>query len=93
MPTVADSVRTALAKAGKLQGDLAKVLGKSKQSMSMKFAKDTFFADDLVTIAKFTGGKLAFVYPDGTLINIDADLDMSKRRNQKKQAAEEKENP
>ena len=84
MPTIADSVRMALTKANKKQKDLAEYLGKSKQSMSMKFTNDTFFGDDLVTIAKFTGGKLAFVYPDGTTINIDVDLDMSKKRNQKK---------
>lgn len=74
----------ALQKAGKKQKDLAERWGKTKQSMSMKFVNDSFFGDDLVDIAKFTGGKLAFIYPDGTVINIDVDPDMSKRRNQKK---------
>lgn len=74
----------ALQKAGKKQKDLAERWGKTKQSMSMKFVNDSFFGDDLVDIAKFTGGKLAFIYPDGTVINIDVDPDMTKRRNQKK---------
>lgn len=84
MPKVSDSVSMALQKAGKKQKDLAERWGKTKQSMSMKFVNDSFFGDDLVDIAKFTGGKLAFIYPDGTVINIDVDPDMSKRRNQKK---------
>ena len=84
MPKISDSVSMALQKAGKKQKDLAERWGKTKQSMSMKFVNDSFFGDDLVDIAKFTGGKLAFIYPDGTVINIDVDPDMSKRRNQKK---------
>lgn len=84
MPKISDSVSMALQKAGKRQKDLAERWGKTKQSMSMKFVNDSFFGDDLVDIAKFTGGKLAFIYPDGTIINIDVDPDMSKRRNQKK---------
>ena len=84
MPKVSDSVSMALQKAGKKQKDLAERWGRTKQSMSMKFVNDSFFGDDLVDIAKFTGGKLAFIYPDGTVINIDVDPDMSKRRNQKK---------
>ena len=84
MPKISDSVSMALQKAGKRQKDLAERWGKTKQSMSMKFVNDSFFGDDLVDIAKFTGGKLAFIYPDGTVINIDVDPDMSKRRNQKK---------
>ena len=84
VPKISDSVSMALQKAGKKQKDLAERWGKTKQSMSMKFVNDSFFGDDLVDIAKFTGGKLAFIYPDGTVINIDVDPDMSKRRNQKK---------
>ncbi len=91
MPKISDSVSMALQKAGKKQKDLAERWGKTKQSMSMKFVNDSFFGDDLVDIAKFTGGKLAFIYPDGTVINIDVDPDMTKRRNQKKAAEESEE--
>jgi len=76
----------ALNKAGKRQKDLAAYWGKSKQNMSVKMVNDAFFADDLVDIAKFTGGRLAFIYQDGTVINIDKDPDMTKKRNQKKKS-------
>ena len=61
----------ALAKAGKQQKDLAELYGVTKQSMSMKFKRDAWFGKDLTRIAEFTGGKLAFIYPDGTTIQFD----------------------
>lgn len=71
--SIAKCVRMALAKAGKQQKDLAELYGVTKQSMSMKFKRDAWFGKDLTRIAEFTGGKLAFIYPDGTTISIDTE--------------------
>lgn len=69
--SISSSVRMALTKAGKRQIDLAQLYGWSKQSMSTKFSRDSWFAKDLTRVAEFTGGRLAFVYPDGQTIYID----------------------
>ena len=71
--TISASVRMALTKAGKQQKDLADLYGVTKQSMSMKFKRSAWFGKDLVKVAEYTGGKLAFIYPDGTTINIEAE--------------------
>ena len=63
----------ALKKAGLKQNDLATAYGKSKQSMSMKFTRDSWFGKDLVKVAKLVGADLAFVFPDGQQIKIDTD--------------------
>lgn len=71
--TISASVRMALTKAGKQQKDLADLYGVTKQSMSMKFKRSAWFGKDLVRVAEYTGGKLVFIYPDGTMINIEAE--------------------
>ena len=69
--SITSSVKMALAKAEKRQIDLAALYGWSKQSMSTKFARDSWFGKDLTKVAEYTGGKLAFVYPDGQVIYIE----------------------
>lgn len=71
--SISSSVRMALNKAGKKQIDLAGLYGCSKQAMSTKFSRESWFGKDLDKVAKFTGGKLAFVYPDGQVIYIEVD--------------------
>lgn len=71
--SISNSVRMALAKAGKKQLDLAALYGCSKQSMSTKFKRESWFGKDLARIAEFTGGRLAFVYPDGQTIYIESE--------------------
>ena len=71
--SISASVRMALTKAGKQQKDLAELYNVTKQSMSMKFKRHAWFGKDLVKVAEFTGGKLAFIYPDGTMINIETE--------------------
>ena len=71
--SISDSVSAALKKASLKQHDLAASYGKSKQSMSMKFTRDSWFGKDLVKVAKLIGADLAFVFPDGTKIKIDTD--------------------
>lgn len=69
--SISNCVKMALAKAGKKQIDLASLYHCSKQSMSTKFKRESWFGKDLAKVAEFTGGKLAFVYPDGQTIFID----------------------
>lgn len=71
--TISTCVSTALRKAGLKQNDLAAEYGKSKQSMSMKFSRDSWFGKDLVKVAKLVGADLAFVFPDGSKIIIDTE--------------------
>ena len=71
--SISDSVSSALKKASLKQNDLAAAYGKSKQSMSMKFTRDSWFGKDLVKVAKLIGADLAFVFPDGSKIMIDTD--------------------
>ena len=65
----------ALTKAGKRQIDLAELYGCSKQGMSVKFKRESWFGKDLAKVAEFTGGRLAFVYPDGQVIYIDSETE------------------
>ena len=69
--SISDSVSAALKKASLKQNDLAAAYGKLKQSMSMKFTRDSWFGKDLVKVAKLIGADLAFVFPDGSKIMID----------------------
>ena len=50
--SISDSVSAALKKASLKQNDLAAAYGKSKQSMSMKFTRDSWFGKDLVKVAE-----------------------------------------
>ena len=69
--SISNSVKMALNKAGKRQIDLAELYGCSKQAMSTKFSRESWFGKDLARVAAFTGGRLAFVYPDGQVIYIE----------------------
>lgn len=71
--SISNSVKMALAKAGKRQIDLANLYECSKQAMSTKFSRESWFGKDLARVADFTGGRLAFVYPDGQIIYIEPD--------------------
>ena len=70
--SLSDSVRMALKKARKNQTDLIRIWGNSKFAMSNKFRLERWSGNDLIRVAKFTGGKLAFIYPDGQQILIEA---------------------
>lgn len=63
---------SALLKAkGLSQNDLAAAYGVSKQSMSNKVRMERWDASDLIKVANMTGGKLAFILSDGSVINFD----------------------
>ena len=70
--SLSDSVRMALKKARKNQTDLIRIWGNSKSAMSNKFRLERWSGQDLLRVAEFTGGRLAFIYPDGQQILIEA---------------------
>ena len=70
--SVSTAVRMALAKANKKQTELADYLGIQRQPVNLKLAKERWTGAELAKVAELTGGKLAFVYPDGQQILIEA---------------------
>ena len=69
--SVSRTVKALLNMRGKKQLDLAEEFEMSKQAMSNKIARNSWFAKDLVKVADFCGCKLAFIMPDGQQIIID----------------------
>ena len=70
--SVSTSVRMALAKGNRKQTELAELLGFQRQAVNLKLAKERWTGAELARIAAFTGGRLAFIYPDGQEILIEA---------------------
>lgn len=68
---ISKSVKAALLEADKKQLDLAAVLDMSKQTMSNKMALDRWKGEDLLKVAELTGSRLAFVFPNGKIIEIE----------------------
>ena len=50
-------------------------MGHLPQVVSNKFRLERWTGEELAHVAAFTGGKLAFVYPDGQQIFINASAD------------------
>ncbi len=65
---ISDGVRMALKKAGKSHLELCGLWGNTPQAMSNKFRLQRWTAQDLIRVGKFTGCKLALIYPDGEQI-------------------------
>ena len=61
-------IKSLLAISGKKQVDLARYFGMSGQSMSNKFFRGSFSADDLIRIADFTGAELSFQLGDDRIV-------------------------
>ena len=68
--SVSASVRAALSMAKKRQLDLAALWETSPQVITNKFRLERWNGEELARVAALTGGKLAFVYPDGQQIFI-----------------------
>ena len=83
--SVSASVRMALSKANKRQLSLGELWNTSPQVISNKLRLERWTGEELVQVAAFTGGKLAFVYPDGQEILISAE-----EKTKKKEKAKEK---
>ena len=77
--SVSDSVRMALNKGSKSQTDLSKFWGTSQQAISNKIRLERWTGEELARVAEYTGGKLAFIYPDGTQIIINGRNDSDSR--------------
>ena len=69
--TASEAVRVALDIGKKRQADLANLWGTSPQVVNNKFRLKRWNATELAQVAAFTGGRLAFVYPDGQQVFID----------------------
>ena len=69
---ISDKVKAGLKLNGKEIQELADLLKISKQSMSNKFYRDSFSAEDLIKIADFLGYSLAFIGDkQNILFNLD----------------------
>lgn len=91
--SVSTSVRMALAKGNKRQVELAELLGFTRQAVNLKLAKERWTGAELARVADFTGGKLAFVYPDGQEILVDLPEGTGKRARPARQPAEAEKTP
>lgn len=69
--TISGKVKGLLASQGKDLAGLAAALDISKQALSNKFYRNSFNADDLITVAEYTGCELAFLSPDGSKTVLD----------------------
>ena len=71
--TISETVKGLLAMCGKRQIELAAYFGMSKQTMSNKMARNSWFGSDLIKAAEFCGCKLAFVLPNGQQIILEGE--------------------
>ena len=70
--SVSGKVRYILNACNMKQSDLLAVLNmSSKQSLSNKIAKNSWSAEDIANVATAAGCKLAFVLPDGEMLQIN----------------------
>lgn len=69
--SVSEAVRRAMKKGKLSQTELGRRWGTSPQVINNKLRQYGWNGDELAEIAAFTGGKLAFVYPDGEQIDFD----------------------
>jgi len=67
---ISNKVKAVLELSLKKQQDLAAHFGMTKQTMSNKFARDSWSGKDLVSVAEFVGGRLVIELPDGQRIVI-----------------------
>lgn len=73
MSCVSDAVNAVLAKSRKTKTALGVRWNASRQAVSNKFYRDYWSTNELVDIARFTGSKLIFKFPDGTEIAVETD--------------------
>lgn len=91
--SVSASVRMALSKANKRQLSLGELWNTSPQVISNKLRLERWSGEELVQVAAFTGGKLAFVYPDGQEILISAEEKTKKKEKAKEKKPVKKKEP
>ena len=96
--SVSASVRAALSMAKKRQLDLAALWETSPQVITNKFRLERWTGEELARVAALTGGKLAFVYPDGQQIFISSsetgrETEVRKKAKQQRAPTGRKETP
>ena len=70
---ISDCVKAAMTVAGVKQKDLIELFHTTKQGISTKIGRNSWYGKDLVRVAKAMGADLAFVFPNGTVIKIEND--------------------
>jgi hypothetical protein len=70
---ISDCVKAAMTVAGLKQKDLMPIFNTTKQGVSTKIGRNSWYGKDLVAVAKAMGADLAFVFPNGTTIKIEND--------------------
>ena len=70
---ISDGVKAAMTVAGVKQKDLMPVFHTTKQGVSTKIGRNSWYGKDLVAIADLIGADLAFVFPNGTIIKLQND--------------------
>lgn len=71
--SITDKVKAAMTMKGKKNSDLAEYLGITSQSLSNKFNRGSFSAEDLIKIAKFTESKLLLEFDESNKISFSID--------------------
>ena len=69
--TVSEAVRSALKKAKMSQTALGARWGTTPQVINNKMRLKRWTGEELARVAEYTGGKLAFIYPDGEEFRIE----------------------
>lgn len=69
--SIANKVKGLLSSNGKDHAGLANALGISNQALSNKFYRDSFSAEDLITVADYVGCELAFLSAGGSKTVLD----------------------
>ena len=72
--SVSDKIKAGLKLNGKEIQSLAELLNISRQSMSNKFYRDSFSAEDLIKIADFLGYSLAFIGEKQSIVFDKSDI-------------------
>ncbi len=70
---ITDKVKAAMVVRGKKNKELAQYLGITEQSLSNKFNRGSFSAEDLIKIANFAGATLALEFDDKNKIAFSLD--------------------
>ena len=68
---VSEKIKALLQIRGKKKNELAEYLGMNSQSLSNKFSRDSFSAEDLIKISNFLNCSLTFEIDDKQKIILD----------------------
>jgi hypothetical protein len=78
--SVSEAVRAAMKKGKLSQTELGRRWGRSPQAINNKLRQYPWTGEELAQVAAYTGGTLAFIYPDGEQIRIDVPAEFRKKK-------------